>query len=226
MLKQIDLANFPVSLSSQTIVKRGVRKLYYVVSGRNAWWATWVNRYQSGCMHLDLSSAMQHAERLRTNGSVFYIKEIPALVLQGETSTLVVTQINCEVVLAAYHPKGYSLRRNNIKRTENHILPGISLSLAASSFARDSGYWGVMPPSDDSVLIFAADVPLSKFEIYRESSVVQYKSNSNGGQYLLSWSKLPFDVKSKALRKIIKIRKKTASDAVVAKGLCYATTPC
>jgi hypothetical protein len=53
------------------VIKKGVRKIYYVSSGRNAWWSTWVKQYNSGCMHTTLDGAKKYAEKMRTNGSVF-----------------------------------------------------------------------------------------------------------------------------------------------------------
>jgi len=162
-------------------------------------------------MHVDLQAAKQQAESWRKNGSVFYINEIPAIVMQSENLTLVVTQINCDVVFADYRPNGVHHFLKNPVSLRNHMLPGASLRLAVSSLARDSGYWKIQPPPRDSVLLFKADIPLQWFDAYRESSVNQYRSESVGGQCALIWKEYPSIVKSKAIRNIVRLRNRSST---------------
>ena len=79
-LHQIKAEEF-LSTPSDTIIRRGVRKIYYVFQGRNAWHSTWITQYNNGCMHINLDNAKKYAESLRACGSVFYIREIPALII-------------------------------------------------------------------------------------------------------------------------------------------------
>ena len=150
------------------VIKKGVRKVYYVSSGRNSWWSTWVKQYNSGCMHTTLHSAKQYAEKLRTNGSVFYIQEIPALVLEGKHISLVLTQINCQDVLQNYKPKSKDAATNT---THCHITAGSALCHAYNSFAYDSAFWTIAPPSKNSVLRLLCNTKLKEFDPYRASSI-------------------------------------------------------
>lgn len=193
------------------VIKKGIRKIYYVSSGRNAWWSTWVKRYNPGCMHTTLHSAKLYAERLRTNGSVFYIQEIPALVLEGKFISLVVTQINCQDVLQNYRPKSKDRITNT---THCHISAGGSLCHTYNSFAYDSAFWEIAPPDKNSVLRLLCDRKLKDFEFYRASKILNYKSESIGPDYCLCWNSSPFEAKNKSLAKIVAtrpIRKRVSS---------------
>ena len=185
------------------VIKKGIRKIYYVSSGRNAWWSTWVKKYNSGCMHVTLHGAKQYAEKLRTNGSVFYIQEIPALVLEGKFISLVVTQINCQDILQNYNPKFKDLTTCT---THCHITAGSLLCHAYNSFAYNSVFWYVAPPAKNSVLRLLCDTKLKDFDLYCTSSINSYKSESIGPDYYLRWLQSTFEVKNKSLARIVTTR--------------------
>lgn len=205
-LQRLNLALHSLPLASETIVRRGVRKLYYVTSGRNAWWSTWILRYRDGCMHTDLTGAKQYAEGLRTNGSVFYIHELPVLVVEGPTQSLLVTQINCSNVLSEYRPLGSDRTRHGTAVMRRRIAPGVPLALAITSFDLASPYWDVAPPPSDSVLLFVAPVRLRDMAKYQESHVVKYQSVSIGANYPLRWPESRYEVKSSSLRRVVRAR--------------------
>lgn len=85
-------------------------KLYYISYGRNAWNSTWVQRYAQGCMHLSFASAAAYAEGRRTQGTVFYIRELPALCFTGEGPTFFITEINTKHPLAGFLADKVSLQ--------------------------------------------------------------------------------------------------------------------
>ena len=113
-IQQLDYVTGLGLVDGQSIKRLGLAKLYFVTSGRNAWWATWIKRYEEGCMQAKLRSAQQQAERRRTNGSVFYIRELPALFIEKEHALLIVTQINTEHVLGSYRPSGVALNKGQL----------------------------------------------------------------------------------------------------------------
>ncbi len=186
-------------LSDKAIIKKGIRKIYYVSSGRNAWHSTWVKQYNPGCMHSTLQSAKNYAEKLRTNGSVFYIQELPALVLEGELTSLIVTQINCMDVLQDYKPK---IKPPNNKSTCCYITAGNSLLHACKSFDHDSIFWKTAPPAKNSVIRLLCTIKIKDFDPYHASNISAYKSESIGPDYLLNWSASVFEMKNKSLVKI------------------------
>ena len=77
-------------------------KLHYVIYGRNAWNSTWVTKYSPGCMNLSFDTAKRVAEKNRIQGSVFYIRELPALQFINSKLSLFVTEINTDIPLK-YH---------------------------------------------------------------------------------------------------------------------------
>jgi hypothetical protein len=85
-------------------------KLYYISYGRNAWNSTWIQRYTQGCMHLSFASASAYAESRRTQGTVFYVRELPALCFTGDGPALFVTEINSKHPLAEFLPEKADLQ--------------------------------------------------------------------------------------------------------------------
>jgi hypothetical protein len=196
-------------VSIDKVVKKGIRKIYFVYEGRNAWWSTWVHTYKPGCMHTTLDSAQQYVEKNRKRGSVFYIEEIPALTLEGKFISLIISQINCQEVLENYKSK----HKNPIKGLNTcHITTGASLYQAYKSFAFDSLFWYVPPPKENSVLIFASKYKLKDLETYRIPTIYKHKSESVGSNYLLRWKASAVEARSNALSKAVMARQTRRCD--------------
>lgn len=168
--------------------------LYYVFIGRNAWHSTWVTQYSVGCMHLELGSAKRHAESRRVQGSVFNIRQIPALTLCGSNGLIFVTQINTTTPFSGYSPQavpddpppGYKKMEES---TDNYLIKGAPMLGAALSFNWNSRFWIKRPPANNSILLFAApEVDPSAIEVLNANAELsQYVSFSHGGNYLLGW---------------------------------------
>ncbi len=71
-----------------------VSKIYYVSTGRNAWWSTWATRYSPGCFHTTLASAKWFCESKRVQGTVFCIDELPVLAFHAPERALFAIEIN------------------------------------------------------------------------------------------------------------------------------------
>jgi len=101
--------------------------LYYLFNGRNAWHSTWITRYTEGCMHSDLQSAKDTAEKRRVQGSVFYIAELPAPIFSSAAGIIAVTEINSARPLSGYAAelKHISQRgaRNRLKIGNPRLAP-------------------------------------------------------------------------------------------------------
>ncbi|OOR99443.1 hypothetical protein B0187_04960 [Haemophilus paracuniculus] len=68
--------------------------VYFIHNGRNAWHSTWSQKYHSdGSFFTTFDEAKERAEQLRTNGSVFYIHQMPCLVLRTKDNTFLVSGI-------------------------------------------------------------------------------------------------------------------------------------
>lgn len=203
-------SRFP-QLKNERVLRKSIRKLYYVHDGRNAWHSTWVQRYLDGCMHSSLSSAKKYAENLRVRGSVYYINEIPALLLESESLVLAVTQLNCTDVLVGYSSNAVTneaasgkQKIENMRR--NYLTRGSPIEGAFLSFEPDSHFWKNTPPPRDSVIRVLCEDSIRDFEPLGKGALGGHKSISCGSQYLLGWSSYEHKTQSDSLRRIMKER--------------------
>lgn len=168
ILRQIDNLKFdrildPKLPDPSTLRLRQVEavKIYYCLYGRNAWHSTWIQRYSENCMHLTFASAKSHAEAKRVQGSVFYIKELPALQFTTGKYRVLITQINSTCPLREYSP---SARRKDViygktkihDSRENYLTFGAPMEGLILSFSHDSRFWITLQSSINSVIILYA----------------------------------------------------------------------
>ncbi len=166
--------------------------IYYVTTGRNAWHSTWVQQYSNGCMHTSLQSAKDYAEKRRTQGTVFTIKEQPALQVRTAKGQLFATQINTSRPLAEYSrdalreqpAHGSKLIKDS---RDNYLSKGASALGAALSFDCASRFWRTAPPRKNSVIVVASGDRTLELEPLRRRKLKAWSSFSNGGGYLLGW---------------------------------------
>lgn len=166
--------------------------IYYVKTGRNAWHSTWVQQYSNGCMHGSQSSARQYAEKRRTQGTVFTIKELPSLVLQSTKGAVFVTQINTTTPLLDYSAEAIREQpRLGSKLIEgarnNYLVKGATIGSAALSFDWSSRFWRTPPPKRNSVIIVASADTTEVIKTLGRKALQGLSSYSNGGGYLLGW---------------------------------------
>ena len=194
-------------LSKYRVRRIAARKIYYCVEGRNAWWATWVKQYFEGCMHFAFDDATAYLENMRTQGSVFYIAELPALIVESDSFCLAVTQINCDVPLAGYSAnaldqKIVQFRKRVEGAQDNYLQRGAPMDGLFFSFENDSRFWQSPPPQNDSVVRLISPCALDNFEELPTGQLTTYKSGSIGAQYLLEWSGEQSNIKSEAVRSL------------------------
>ena len=166
--------------------------LYYVTTGRNAWHSTWVQHYSPGCMHTSLISAKGHAERRRTQGTVFTIKEQPSLGLLNAEGFVAITQINTNTPLKDYSEEALVATPSNgaklIEQSkDNYLVEGANTGAAVLSFDVNSRFWRKPPPKKHSVIVVCADQQDLELEPLAMRKLEAWSSYSNGGNYLLGW---------------------------------------
>lgn len=173
---------------------RGVRavKIYYCFYGRNAWHSTWVQKYYKDCMHSNLESAKRFAERNRVQGSVFYIKELPALLFDGGNYPVLVTQINERCPLREYSAKALredvSIGSEKIEGYRNNYLTfGAPMNGVILSFEHDSRFWKTQQPLKNSVILLYTKTEFESVEL-KTTKLKAWKSSSLGKDYCLSWN--------------------------------------
>lgn len=217
----------PQNLDSDTVkgISRGL--IYYVHTGRNAWHSTWVTQYSPGCMHTTAESAKVYVEKLRTRGTVFYIKQLPCLVFRAKGVAVIVTEINSNNPLSGYSPDATvsEVAKGLIKidgALNNYLKIGAPLEGVAMSFLPNSRFWNNRPSPKNSVIILAANDPSVKVEKVKSDKLLSYKSFSNGGGYYLGWSPIESYIKRTAvlaLYRHAKPNKSKHSDSVNAAGV-------
>lgn len=102
-------------MSTDRITTCFLGKLYHYWRGHNAWWGTWVETYPE---HAAFGSSLEELTKViepqRTQGTVWSIRELPALVVASETHSVVVVEIKTNTPLREYklpRREHYSLDR-------------------------------------------------------------------------------------------------------------------
>jgi hypothetical protein len=216
-LRSNDPGRFP-TLDAEVVVRRGARKLYFLHDGRNAWHSTWVQHHHDGCMHSTWQGAASHAERLRKQGSVFFIHELPAVVLQAESLVLAFTQINTDDVLEGYSPHAMTSEAPYGKQLRddarnNYLILGSALGGAWLSLEPDSRFWRKRPPPRNSVVRVLAHGGLDDFERCGRGKLKRFRSYSVGAEYLLNWRQSPGGARPRHVNRIARSRPKRAGSS-------------
>jgi len=201
----IDKVVDPNFKTPEALKLRGIKavKIYYCLYGRNAWNSTWVRKYSKDCMHTTLESARDFAESKRVQGSVFYIKELPALFFDGGLYPILITQINEPCPLKNYSANALT---TNIAfgyqkiegYRDNYLTFGSPLNGVLLSFKHTSRFWRIQPPEDSSVILLYSKHEYEPIELGSEE-LQAWKSQAMSKSAYLSWSYLKANVSQKAI---------------------------
>lgn len=165
-----------------------VVKIFFCVSGRNAWYSTWVRKYSENSMHLTLSSAKKYCELKRVQGSVFYIEEVPALYITGGALPIYVLQINERVPFSNYYLK--TEYKEKYPQNKSYYGIGSSLEDFIYTFDWQSSFWKkrISSFSEQNIqtYIFYTDAENEALEF--DDFLQAWKSNSCGSDSALAWT--------------------------------------
>jgi len=159
----------------------------FLYRGRNAWHSTWVqNWFREARLYRDIYGARFGAESLRKQGSVFYVREVPALLLRGSRESVVVCDINASAPFSEFDGVGCVPVDTAEGRWIDGIYPGVSLRDATRAFDPASGKWRGAQKAEGSVALglVSADSSLPS----REEELRSVKSYPQGTGYLLGWT--------------------------------------
>lgn len=198
-------------VASKAILSSGIgqvfeTKVFYIYRGRNAWHATWATHYSDACMHDSWASAKERAEDLRERGSVFTIREKPALAFKSEKGILAITEINARVPLAAWITN-YRSEKSNFSLNQNHCrletliasrctLGGIVSALGDRSIfpphlpSRNRNIFTLWTPDRDALIE------------NRRRRTKQWRSSSAGADFYLDWIDEPGKESGRAVRRV------------------------
>jgi hypothetical protein len=191
-------------------------KLYYWHRGRNAWQGWTAHYYHDGCLHTAIESAQNFAEKKRTQGSVFYIKELPAILLVSDQLSIAVTQINSNMPLCdyTYTPNAEKATQSWRKdfRAEMAVLNiDTSIGSVVKSFEPLSSFWFKAPKIANSVITVCVSKNTDCFETLSDDELLQWKSITFSKKYLLGWSVPKLSgVNSKPVKNLMFLAKNSA----------------
>lgn len=183
-------------------INKGI--IYHVFSGRNAWHSQWVTTYTNKCMHTTFESAKKHAESNRIAGSVFYISQLPCIVLRSEQSTILITEINSENPLSNH---SYNLKNNYVQ----FILDNLDSELLIKNenkeiqstidlFKTNSKHWQNTKRHQSIIILKQkAHIPI---ETLKTDNLSIRVSKSFGAGYYLIWRSIDSNIKAEAVNKI------------------------
>lgn len=163
--------SFTKTLADVPISGARLTRLAFLAYGRNAWHSTWITRYyNAGSVALTVGALQAKAEKLRTQGSVFRIEEMPALALQTEAATLFLVEVN---------------RGQHLKRLEDN-LNGALFSHRVIRMV------GNLP--SNSIVCLQADERIIPPPLRETQPFHLFRSQPQGSGRNLGWSKSPRDI--------------------------------
>ena len=155
----IEPASIPISRARPLQVIQS--SLFYLGYQRNAWWSTWINRYNSDSVSESVEYLKIIAENRRVSGSVFKIQSLPSVVLKYRTRTICLCPIN-EMSSHEYDFLFHKIEYNGLKKL-----------------------FTTLPSSDKNwILAFNCEGKPANSAFVPK----MYKSMSFGSKYKLSWS--------------------------------------
>jgi hypothetical protein len=171
--------------------------LHFVIYGRNAWNTTWVTKYFPGCMNPRFGDAKRTAEKKRVQGSVFYIRQIPALQFINKKLSVIITEINTDSPLRDYCnlPEVLDNRLIDIFEYFSCSRPNSVIKLIRHNepFGKKSDKLSVSQNDGNDLELLS---PLTDLK--------RYKSYSHGKSYLLGWKKIENKISYTAVQMISK----------------------
>ena len=108
-------------LFKEDIFSAKIIKIYFLIEGHNAWHSVWSSQFhKSGSCHTSLKSAKMRAEKQRTQGRVFTIKELPAICFYTRKGIFIMVGINSSSIpfKSCRYFDSFDTFKNNIKRIE------------------------------------------------------------------------------------------------------------
>ena len=194
-----------------------VKKIYYLITGRNAWHSTWVQHYYPNSFATDINEIEIEAERRREIGTVFYIIELPALCFETSNGVFVVSEINTQIPLQSFSPAVAS--RNLLIKDRMSKIYSISsfypwqyLSQIIKIFEIGSPYWKEQPNATDSICsFFMENMKLCDLNVLGNQLLKRTSQPSGGKKNSLCWSIKPSEIDSSSVLRILNSGKLSSS---------------
>ncbi|WP_284126415.1 hypothetical protein [Parerythrobacter aestuarii] len=180
--------------------------LFYVIRGRNAWHSTWVTHYFAECMHDSIRTAKDRAEKWREQGSVFTIREQPALAFRSKQGLVLITEINTQLPLGRWikdyqkEDSEFGLNQDYC-RLERFFSKGRTIGSFVKALKDKSVFPDHLPALSKNVFVLVGPDP-NALDKSRNPRLKLWKSMSSGANYYLGWREHGSDISGKAVRRI------------------------
>lgn len=195
-------------VENSTLKKVEVIKLYNCFHGKKIWDLSESQKYSSNCIHRSFESAAEFAERQRARGRTFYIKEMPALKLDNDKCSILITQFNENSPLKMY--SGSAVREaqpaKKVKQSpydDNCLAAGAPMDAVLSSFNSDSFFWKPQGLDKNVALMLYVDKNIS-FDPLKSTKLKAWESKSAGVNKPLDWLVLASDISQSSILRIYK----------------------
>jgi hypothetical protein len=183
------LTNNP-SLGAEIIKSVEVKKIFHLVTGRNAWHSTWVRQYYKKSMSTESRDLENDAEKRREAGTTFQIDEIPALCLELPSGCLLITEINTLHPFKNYNPK-YITKDikdcNSKKLSEKSIFTGNTLANVLQSLNINE-FWQAPKKENSLFLLYVKDLRPSDLEEATQKYASRVSGTSGSRKNSLAWN--------------------------------------
>jgi hypothetical protein len=168
--------------------------VHLLLRGRNAWNSTWIRNYQGPKgLYANRSEAEIGAEDQRTQGSVFYVYEVPGISLMSEVGP---------VVLIDFHTDNCFGKWSDSHK-ESVLRLGTPLNVLMHSLG-PLGNWEKPEPSEHSFVCGLANFgTLSPLPARRP--LVTYQSQAVGVDFYLRWKSRPNGYSRRGVNSITRI---------------------
>ena len=195
-------------IGNEEIKNIGIKKVFHLMTGRNAWHSTWVRQYYKKCMATESRDLEYEAEKIREAGTTFQIDEIPALCLELNSGCFLATEINTVFPLEHFHPKNFLSRTNqfneNSSSKKSQFIGNDLINFI--EILRSNECWEMHKNVSSLFQLFAKGLSLSDLEDATEHYATRISGTSGGKKNSLSWSIKTGKKSGHALEKLLLLR--------------------
>ena len=150
--------------------------VYVLIRGRNAWHSTWVTNYKgTGAVYLTLDEAKRAAEKQRVQGSVFYIRQVPAVALNSREGTVVMVEFHSDTCFGNW----------DSTLGAKALTIGTPMSVVIAALGRDGTWRAPLPSRHSYITVKAAWNAVESMHASRRFT--RWASQSQGPRIHLTW---------------------------------------
>jgi len=177
-------------LGNEIVKTMSVKKIFHLMTGRNAWHSTWVRQFHKKSMATESGDLENDAEKKREAGTTFQIDEIPSLCLEFNSGCLLITEINTLYPLKEFNPKKLLMCMNQYNSNESShksIFDGENM-LAILQRINQNEFWDSPRKESSLFQLFANNLRPSDFEGATQNYQTKISGTSGGKKNSLAWS--------------------------------------